>query len=170
MDFIRSDGITHGLTRGGVGGSGVFIKLVAAGDHFIATREIFCGSGDLIVISAIGFVIIFLEHLPIDLDFIGFAVFPVFVIGVGWIVGQEIAQFHLVIIMGTGANFLHPHRLAKFEGFRDWRRWRCNHRLHLGWCEIAKIHRRIVSKCGCRDLYGTAMDEVARAVVDQPIV
>jgi hypothetical protein len=45
-----------------------------------------------------------LQDLPFGLHLIGFAVSPVLVIGVVGIVRDQVAQLHLVVVVGGGAD------------------------------------------------------------------
>ena len=168
VDPVRTYRRGHGLARFGIHGTGVFEELITARHHFVTAGEVFRRCGFFAIHAAIRRIEVRLQDLPFRLDLVWLTIGPVFVVGIDRIVGDELAQFHFLIVMRFGADFFDPDGFAKLKLRWCWRWWRNDHGLHLR-------HRignggRIVGEGGCRHLHGTTMGQSAHAIVDQPVV
>ncbi len=159
--------IRHRLTRFRIDRSCVLVELVTARDDLIAAREVFRHSRQHpFGISSVGK--FGLENPPFRFHLGRLAVCP---IGSGRVIGvgvDKLPEFHLVGIMSRRLDVLDPRGFSELEYRRSRRRRRNDHCLNLR--QGLRGSRRIVGEGGRRDIDRRPMDQVARPVVDQPVV
>ena len=166
VDPVGIDGVRHGLARFGVERPGVFVELIAAGDDFVAAREVF-GRALQEALGIVGIGEFGLEEFPLGLDLGGFAIRPVLgarILGIGI---DEVPQCHLSGIVRGRLDCLHPGGLAELLRREGRRRRGHDDGLHE---RRRRGHGRVVDKRRRRDVHRRTVDQIPGPIGDQPVV
>jgi hypothetical protein len=122
MDANRAEIFEERIAALGVDRTNIGKEVIAARYDFIPIAKVFWSTFHTAFCTAIGLLKFRLKNLPLNLDFIGLAVAPVTVIGVLWVIRNQIAELNLAIVMGRCTGLFDPARWSKFEDRSLWRR------------------------------------------------
>ena len=167
MHAIRCHRITHRFPRLRIHRPVVAVEFITPRHHFIPLLQRLRSRFVIPVRPAIRPRKLRLHQLPLGFHFVRLAIPPVLVIRIVRIIGYQIPQLHLPVVVRRRPDFLHPHRLPELLHRNLRRLRRLNHRLHLRRC---RRHRRIIHKHRRRHLHHSPVHQIPRPVIHQPVI
>ena len=167
MHAVRRHRITHRLPCLGIDRPDVPVKLITPRHHFIPLIQRLRSRLVIPVRPAIRPRKLRLHQLPLGLHFVRLAIPPVLVTRIVRIIGNQIPQLHLPVVVRRRPDLLHPHRLPELLHRHLRRLRRLNHRLHLRRC---RRHRRIIHKHRRRHLHHSPVHQIPRPIIHQPVI
>ena len=99
MDAVRSDVLRHDFAAFGIERANILEEFITACDDFIAIGKIFRRADEFAVLPAVGLSKFGLKDLPFDFDFVWFAVAPVFIVGIVFVIVDEVAKFDITVVV-----------------------------------------------------------------------
>ena len=166
MDAIRADTFAERLPRLRIDRPNIGKEVIAARYDFIPIAKVFWSTFHTAFCTAIGLLKFRLKNLPLNLDFIRLTVAPVTVIGVLWVIRNQIAELNLAIVMGRCTGLFDPAGWSKFEDRSLWRR-RDDDGLDL--CRDI-VYSGYIIKGWRGDIHGPCEDKIACSIILEPAI